>query len=96
MNKDYFNGLVDATIELNKLAGIESKTITFGISANKLHSIWESDVKTTSEATYWQPREDETIFSTENFTITPETPVSEIIDFITTCTEQAQKDERNL
>ena len=95
MNNDYLRGVIDATVAINKLAGIKSNTIDFGISANRITAILESETKTISAATYWKPREDETVFYTEHHTITPETPVSQIIDFITTCTEQAQKDEYN-
>jgi hypothetical protein len=95
MNNDYLRGVIDATIELNKLAGIESTTVSFGSSTNRLTAIWESEVKVIASAGYYIPQETETIFTTEHLKIVPETPVLTIVNFITDCTEQAMKDEYN-
>lgn len=96
---DYLKGIIDATEELNKLAGIESITISFGTTetenVTRLTAIWESDCKIISTATYIHPQDVETIFTTKHLDLSGKTTVLKIVEFITDCTEQAQKDEYN-
>lgn len=96
---DYLKGIIDATTELNKLAGIESTTISFGTAetenVGRLTAIWESDCKIISTATYIHPQDVETVFTTEHLSLSSNTTVLQIVEFITDCTEQAQKDETN-
>lgn len=90
MNKDYLQGIIDATIETNKkLAFIESKTIEIsigGAAQNKILVGWESDVKITSPQTYDQPQETEIIYGYNQMIFSKETPVIDIVEFITDCT----------
>lgn len=102
MNKDYLRGVIDATIELNKLAGIESTTIIFVVSeeVTRLVAVWESDVKVTAPADYWNPQETETVFTSNHLNLThlnltDKTTVFNIVNFISECTEVAMKDEYN-
>ena len=96
---DYLKGIIDATTELNKLAGIESTTISFGTAetenVGRLTAIWESDCKITASADYWNPQETETVFSTEHLDLSEKTTILNIVEFITDCTEQAMRDEYN-
>ena len=96
---DYLKGIIDATKELNKLAGIESTTISFGTAetenVGRLTAIWESDCKITASADYWNPQETETIFTTKHLSLSGNTTVLSIVEFIADCTEQAMKDEYN-
>lgn len=101
MNKNYLQGVIDATIENNKLGGIESQTIEFGHryadlkECDVLIAQWESGTKLIALARYEHPQEVETIYSEKHIFIKEETTLTQIIEFITNCTEQAMKDEFN-
>lgn len=99
MNKDYLKGIIDATIELNKLAGIESDTIVFSTGMylldTHLLATWNSGVKIHAVASYWEPEDNEIVFNSQKIKITNKTTVLEIVNFVSECTEQAMKDEYN-
>lgn len=92
---DYLRGVIDATIENNKLGGIESLTISFGHKYDSLSAQWESGTKLIEAATRDYPQDIETVYSEEHIFIKDTTTLAQIIAFITACTENAMKDEFN-